>query len=166
VPTSTNGLFAYYLTPAGATLPGRDLGPLLPAATDTDCRALCVGPGGQVWASVTVGNAYPGVRLHHLVRYSPGDAAPRDLATVSIRNPAYTAFTDKAGKLLSFHGGTFTTPDGVTTSRQVTLGICQTRAGGVYVLMLQPYTVLEVAPAERGGSGRSNPGRDHPRRTD
>jgi hypothetical protein len=146
VPMSTNRLFAYDLTAAGDTLPGRDLGPLLPAATDTDCRALCVGPGGVVWASVTAGKAYPGVRLDHLVRYTPGDAAPRDLGVVSIGNPDYTPFTDKDGKLLPFHGGTFKTPEGVTTSRHVTLGVCQTRAGSVYLLMLQPYTVLEIAP--------------------
>jgi hypothetical protein len=146
VPMSSNRLFAYDLTATGATLPGRDLGPLVPAATDTDCRALCVGPTGQVWASVTTTSAYPGVRLHHLVSYSQGDAAPRDHGVVAIKNPDYTEFTDKAGKPLPFHGGTFKTPDGVTTSRHVTLGICQTRAGGVYVLMLQPYTVLEIAP--------------------
>jgi hypothetical protein len=146
VPMCTNRLFAYDLTAAGGTLPGRDLGPLLPAATGTDCRALCVGPKGEVWASVTADSGYPGVRLHHLVRYRPGEAAPRDLGVVSIKNPDYTRFTDGAGKVLPFHGGTFKTPEGVTTSRHVTLGICQTRASGVFVLMLQPYTVLEVAP--------------------
>jgi hypothetical protein len=146
VPMSTNRLFAYDLTAAGDTLGGRDLGPLVPAATDTDCRAMCVGPKGDVWASVTVSSPYPGVRLNYLVRYTPGDAAPHDLGPVAIKNPDYTPFTDKAGKPLPFHGGTFKTPDGVITSRHVTLGICQTRAGGVYVLMLQPYTVLEIAP--------------------
>jgi hypothetical protein len=146
VPMSTNRLFAYDLTASGDTLPGRDLGPLVPTATDTDCRAMCVGPKGEVWASVTASCAYPGIRLNHLVRYAPGQAAPRDLGPVSIKNPDYTPFTDKAGKLLPFCGGTFKTPDGVKTSRHVTLGICQTRAGGVYVLMLQPYTVLEIAP--------------------
>jgi hypothetical protein len=148
VPMSTNRLFAYDLTAAGDTLPGRDLGPLVPTATDTDCRALCVGPSGQAWASVTTDCGYPGVRLHHLVSYTPGDAAPRDRGAVSIRNPDYTPLTDKAGKVLPYHGGTFKTRDGVTTSRHVTLGICQTRAGGVYVLMLQPYTVLEIAPKD------------------
>ncbi len=146
VPMSTNRLFAYDLTAPGDTLPGRDLGPLVPAATDTDCRALCVGPGGQAWASVTVAGTYPGIRLHHLVSCTPGEAAPRDHGPVSIQNPDYTAFTDKEGKPLPFHGGTFKTPDGATTSRHATLGICQTRAGGVYVLMLQPYTVLEISP--------------------
>jgi hypothetical protein len=148
VPMSTNRLFAYDLTAAGDTLPGRDLGALVPAATDTDCRALCVGPTGVVWASVTATGGYPAVRLHHLVRYSPGEPAPRDLGTVSIRNPDYTPFTDRDGKVLPAHGGTFRTPDGVTTSRHVTLGVCQTRAGGVYVLMLQPYTVLEINPKD------------------
>jgi gluconolactonase len=152
VPMSTNRLIAYDLTADGSTLAGRDLGPLVPAATDTDCRAMCAGPGGRVWASVTVSSAYPGVRLNHLVSYTPGEAAPRDDGAVSIKNPDYTPFTDNEGNLLPAHGGTFKTPDGVTTSRHVTLGICQTRAGGVYMLMLQPYTVLEVTPDQLGSS--------------
>lgn len=146
VPMSTNRLYAYDLTATGNTLPGRDLGLLVPGAKRTDCRGMCVGPTGQVWASVTTDSTY-GISLHHLVSYSPGDKAPRDHGPVAIRNPEYTAFKDKAGKPLPFHGGTFKTPDGVTTSRHVTLGICQTKAGSVYVLMLQPYTVLEIAPA-------------------
>ncbi len=147
VPMSTNRLFAYDLTAAGDTLPGRDLGPLVPAAKHTDCRAMCVGPTGQVWASVTTDGPYPGVSLNHLVSYTPGESAPRDHGVVSIRNPDYTEFTDKAGKLLPAHGGTFKAPDGVLTSRYVTLGICQAKSGSVYMLMLQPYTVLEVTPA-------------------
>ena len=83
---------------------------------------------------------------------------------VSIRNPDYTPFTDAAGKPLPFHGGTFETPDGVTTSRHVTLGVCQSKAGHVYILMLQPYTVLEEARVgERcilGPFSRLRPGTD------
>jgi sugar lactone lactonase YvrE len=144
VPMSTNRLFAYDLTATGDTLPVRDLGPLVSPANETDCRAMCVGPSGKVWASVTADSGYPGVRLNHLVSYTPGDAAPRDRGVVAISNPDYTQFTDKNGKVLPFHGGTFQTPDGVTTSRHVTLGICESRAGDVYILMLQPYTVLEI----------------------
>ena len=146
VPMSTNHLYAYDLTAAGDTLPGRDLGILIPKATGTDCRALCVGPGGRVWASVTETSSY-GINLHHIVSYTPGEKAPRDHGPVSIKNPDYTAFTDAAGKPLPGHGGTFKTPDGVLTSRHVTLGVCQAKNGNVYVLMLQPYTVLEI-PAD------------------
>ena len=84
--------------------------------------------------------------MHHIVSYKPGDKAPKDHGVVSIKNPDYTPFTDKAGKPLPFHAGLFKTPEGVTTSKYVTLGVCQTKAGGVYVLMLSPYTVLEIAP--------------------
>jgi sugar lactone lactonase YvrE len=90
--------------------------------------------------------------LHHLVSYTPGAKAARDHGVVKIQNPDYTPFTDKTGKSLPFHGGTFKAPDGVTTSRHVTLGICQTRAGNVYVLMLQPYTVLEIRAADLEGT--------------
>ena len=132
VPMSTNKMYAYDLTAAGDTLPGRDLGTLVPAATTTDCRAMCVGPTGQVWVSVTRSSAW-GISLHHIVSYTPGDKAPKDRGPVSIKNPDYTPFTDKAGKTLPSHHGTFKTPDGVTTSKYVTLGVCQTKAGGVYV---------------------------------
>ncbi|MFO0806773.1 MAG: DUF4838 domain-containing protein [Gemmataceae bacterium] len=145
VAMSTNKLFAYDLTAPGDTLPGKDLGPLVPTATDTDCRAMCVGPAGKVWISVTHPSKL-GISEHHLVSYTPGDKSPRDHGPVSIANPDYTRFTDAQGKPRPFHSGTFKTPDGITTSRHVTLGVCQTKAGGVYVLMLLPYTVLEIAP--------------------
>jgi hypothetical protein len=84
------------------------------------------------------------VRLNHLVSYTPGDKAPRDHGPVSIKNPDYAPVVDAAGKAIPFHGGLYQTPDGVTTSKHVTLGVCQSKAGAVYVLMLQPYTVLEI----------------------
>lgn len=147
VPMSTNKLYAYDLTGTGDTLKGRDLGTLVPTATATDCRAMCVGPNGKVWASVTRSSTW-GISVNHIVSYTPGDKAPKDHGAVSIKNPDYTPFTDKNGKQLPHHAGTFKTPDGVTTSRYVTLGVCQTKAGGVYILMLSPYTVLEIAPGD------------------
>jgi hypothetical protein len=145
VPMSTNQLYAYDLTATGDTLPGKSLGPLVPGAKDTDCRALCVGPTGEAWAAVTESTPL-GIRLLHLVSYRAGDKAPRDHGPVSIRNPNYTTFTDAQGKPLPYHGGLFKTADGVTTTRHVILGVCQARDGAVYILALQPYTVLRVAP--------------------
>lgn len=145
VPMSTNQLYAYDLTAEGDTIPGRSLGPLLPGAKDTDCRALCVGPNGQVAAAVTESSGM-GIRLGHLVTNAPGDRSPRDRGAIAIRNPGYTPLTDQAGKLLPFHGGLFKTPDGVTTTRHVLLGVCLGRDGSVYVLALQPYTVLRIPP--------------------
>lgn len=74
--------------------------------------------------------------MNHVVSYTPGDRAPRDHGPVAIKNPDDTPFIDKAGKPLPFHAGTFKTPDG------------ETKAGGVYILMLGPYTVLVIAPGE------------------
>lgn len=145
LPMSTNQLYAYSLDAEGDTLRGRSLGPLIPGAQGTDCRALCVGPTGEVWAAVTrPGPA--GIRLQHLVGYRPGDPAPNDRGAISLRNPDYTAFTDAAGKPLPFHGGLFKTPEGITTTRHVVLGVCQGRDGSVYTLALQPYTLLRVRP--------------------
>jgi hypothetical protein len=37
-------------------------------------------------------------------------------------------------------------PDGMTTTRYVTMGVCQAKDGTVYVLALHPYTVLQIRP--------------------
>jgi hypothetical protein len=144
VPMSTNQLYAYDLTAEGDTLPGRSLGTLIPGAKSTDCRAMCVGPKGEVFAAIT--EPAHGIQLQHLVRYHPGDKAAEDLGAVAIKNPAYTDFTDQAGKPLPFHGGIFKMPDGTVTSRYVVLGVCQTKDEKVYSLMLHPYTVLQMEP--------------------
>ena len=44
VAMSGNALHAYDLGGEASTIAGRTVGPLLPGATTTDCRALCVGP--------------------------------------------------------------------------------------------------------------------------
>jgi hypothetical protein len=145
VPMSGNQLYAYDLTHDGAVLPGRSVGTLVPGAKEIDCRAMCVGPQGQVWVALTVTDPKVG-RLFRLVSYRPGDKAPRDHGPVAIRNPDYTEFTGKDGKPLPFHGGLIKLPDGVTTTRYVILGVCQARDGRVYALALHPYTVLELDP--------------------
>jgi sugar lactone lactonase YvrE len=144
VPMSTNQLYAYDLTIDGDVLPGRSVGPLVPGTKNIDCRAMCVGPTGKVWAGVTVASPW-GIQLSHLVSYRSGEKAPHDHGSISIRNPDYTPFSDASGKPLPSHGGIFKTPDGVTTTRHVLLGICQTHDGSVNVLALQPYTVLRIS---------------------
>jgi sugar lactone lactonase YvrE len=145
LPMSTNQLYAYDLTQKGPVLAGRSLGALVPGARDIDCRAICVGPRGTVWAAVTV--AHPKVgRLLRLVSYRPGDRAPRDRGPVAVRNPGFTTFKGKDGKPLPFHGGFVTLPGGVTTTRYVILGVCEARDGNVYIMALHPYTALQVSP--------------------
>ncbi len=146
VPMSTNQLYAYDLTTDGQTLQGRSLGALIPGVKGTDCRALCVGPTGDVWAAM-VEQSSLGIQLPHLVGYRSGDKAPRDFGPISIQNPDYTEFTDANGKPRPYHGGQFTTPDGVRTTRYVILGVCQGHDGSVYVMSLKPYTVLKIDAA-------------------
>jgi sugar lactone lactonase YvrE len=145
LPMSTNQLYAYDLTRDGGVLEGRSVGTLVPGAKDTDCRALCVGPKGEVWAAVTVADPKIG-RLQHLIRYRPGDKVPADHGGVAVKNPDFTTFTGKDGKPLPFHGGFLKLPDGTTTTRYVILGVCQARDGRVYTLALHPYTVLGIGP--------------------
>ncbi len=147
VAMSANQLFAYDLTVKGDTLPGRSLGELVPGARGTDCRAMCVGRTGQVWASVTV-EAKEGHRVHYLASYRPGDKAPRCHGRVAVRNPDFTDFTDKAGKPLPSHHGFHKLPDGTMTSKYVTLGVAQGHDGSAYALALAPYTLLEVPPEQ------------------
>jgi hypothetical protein len=143
LPMSANQLYAYDLTKAGDTMQGQSLGRLIPGAESTDCRALCVGPTGVVWAAITEADREVGQKLH-LVSYHPGDRAPRDHGPVAIRNPDYTAMTGADGKPLPYHGGLIKLSDGTVTTRAVILGVCQARDGNVYVLALQPYTLLQV----------------------
>lgn len=145
VPMSTNQLFAYDLTAEGETLPGRAAGILIPGAKSTDCRAMCVGPKGDVWMAVTERDAHVGSLLH-LVYMCACDTAPKDLGPVAIRNPDYTEFKDSSGKELPWHHGLIKLPDGTTTTRHVTMGITEGPGGLVYILALAPYTLIEVQP--------------------
>jgi sugar lactone lactonase YvrE len=142
-PMSTNNAYVYDLTQTGDTLAGKSLGALVPGAKSTDCRAMCVGPKGTMWAAIT--EVHPKVgHLVHLVSYRPGDQAPRDHGPVSVSNPNFTEFTDKNGKPLPFHGG-FGKVGDVTTTKYVILGVCEAKSGDVYILALHPYSVLKVA---------------------
>lgn len=146
VPMSTNQLYSYDLTKEGDTLAGRSVGTLVADTKSVDCRAMCVGPKGDVQIAVTVSSPL-GSNLLHMVTYRAGEKAPRDHGVVVIDNPNYTDFTDKKGNPLPFHGGVMKLPNGKTTSKHVILGVCEGRDGAVYALMLQPYTVLQIQPA-------------------
>ena len=143
LPMSTNNAYAYDLTQKGDTLAGRSLGTLVQDAKSTDCRAMCVGPSGTMWAAITESHSKVG-QLLHLVGYRAGDKAPRDLGPVSVSNPNFTEFVDKNGKPLPFHAG-FEKFGDVTTTKYVILGVCEARSGDVYILALHPYSVLQVS---------------------
>ena len=140
---SGNQLYAYDLTAEGDVLPGRRLGPLSAGAKATDCRAMCVGPDGTVWAGVAVTTAKGG-QLLHVVRYRPGDPAPVDLGPIAIGNPDYTTFVDAGGKEKPYHHGVFRLKDGTLVPRYVIMGICAATDGTVYLTTLYPFTVHAI----------------------
>jgi hypothetical protein len=109
VAMSTNKLFAYDLTATGDTIPGKDLGALVPTATETDCRPMCVPPDGQGMDQRDAGEQ-PRHQSPPLVSYTPEDKHPRDHGPVSIANPEYTKLKDAAGKPRPFYGGTIGNP--------------------------------------------------------
>lgn len=146
-PMRGNSLFAYDLTADGDVLKGRYVGELIHGATDTDCRAMCVGASGTVWVALIERGAKRANTLH-LVSYRPGDKAPTDHGPVAIENPDYTKFTDENGKPLPFHSGVHTLPNGITTTRTVILGVCEGQDDAVYILSLVPYTLLRVPLAQ------------------
>jgi hypothetical protein len=146
LPMSTNNAYVYDLTQTGDTLAGKSLGTLVQGAKNTDCRAMCVGPKGTMWAAITESHSKVG-QLLHLVSYRAGDKAPHDLGPVSVSNPNFTEFVDKNGKPLPFHGG-FAKFGDVTTTKYVILGVCEARSGDVYILALHPYSVLKVSAKE------------------
>jgi hypothetical protein len=146
LPMSSNNAYVYDLTQTGDTLAGRSLGTLVQGAKTTDCRAMCVGPKGTMWAAITESHPKVG-QLLHLVSYRPGDRAPHDHGPVSVSNPNFTEFVGKDGKPLPFHGG-FTKVGDVTTTKYVILGVCEGKSGDVYILALHPYSVLKVSAKE------------------
>src|SRR5262245_7443148 len=83
VAMSGNQLYSYDLTATGDTLPGKSLGKLIADAKSTDCRALCVGPKGTVWAATTATTGL-GTSIFYLVGYAPGDKAPTNHGPVAI----------------------------------------------------------------------------------
>src|SRR5262249_3283126 len=93
LPMSTNELFAYDLTSGGDTLSGRSLGVLVSGAKGFDCRSMCCGPSGTVWASIT--EQQHNINFHHLVSWQPGAKSPRDHGAISVVNPNFTEFKDK-----------------------------------------------------------------------
>jgi hypothetical protein len=143
LPMSTNNAYVYDLTQTGDTLAGKSLGTLIQGAKNTDCRAMCVGPSGTMWADVTEAHSKVG-QLQHLISYSPSDKAPRDRGPVSVSNPNFTEFVGKDEKPLPFHAG-FAKFGDVTTTKYVTMGVCESKSGDVYILVLHPYSVLKVS---------------------
>lgn len=143
VAMSGNQLYSFDLTGDDDTLRGQSLGPLIPGAEKTDCRAMCVGPDGRVWAGVAA--TFADGQFLHLMSYRPGDEAPQDHGPIAISNPDYTEFTDEAGKPLKWHHGVYRPFDpGPLLPRYVVMGICATREGTVYLTTLYPFTLHEV----------------------
>jgi hypothetical protein len=143
VAMSGNQLFRYDLTGDAIALSGQSVGPLVPGAASTDCRALCVGPKGTVWAAVTAPRGND-ASIQHLTSYQPGDKSPVCHGPVAIKNPDYTEFKDQAGKPLPWHHGIRKLADGTTTTNYTILGVAQGLDGTVYSLSLAPYTLLEA----------------------
>ena len=142
VAMSGNALDAYDLTAEGPALPGRTVGPLLRDAKSTDCRAMCVGPSGTVWAAV-LGNFGPKRPDElHLVRYAPGDAGPRDLGAVGLANPDFAPLVDGEGKPKPWHHGLRKAEDG-TLVPLYPMAICEARDGTVFLTTIAPFVLLE-----------------------
>jgi sugar lactone lactonase YvrE len=160
LPMSMNNAYVYDLTQKGGTLAGKSLGTLVKGAKATDCRAMCVGPKGTMWAAVTESHSKVG-QLLHLVSYRPGASAPHDHGPVCVSNPSFTELVDKDGKPLPFHGG-FGKFGGVTTTKYVILGVCEAGSGDVYILALHPYSVLKVSAKELATKDGGRADRDRP----
>ncbi len=137
IPMSENMLYAFDLTAEGGAIPGRRIGRLLKDG-GTDCRAMCVGPKGTLWAAVK------GDSRVHLLSYTTSGEI-RDHGTIGIGNPDFTPFKDKEGKALPWHHCVAKTSDGVLFPT-VPMGICQARGGAVYVTTISPFVLLEISP--------------------
>ena len=140
---SGNQLYRYDLTNEEDVFSGMSLGKLVPNAVSTDCRALCVGSDGTVWAGVAVTYESGKQRLH-VVSYRGSDAAPTDRGPIAISNPDYTEWKDEGGKNLPWHHGVLRLEDGTLLPRYVIMGICAGHDGTVYLTTLYPLTLHAV----------------------
>ncbi len=143
VAMSGNQLYSYDLSEDDQVLAGRALGPLVPGAEKTDCRALCVAPDGTVWAGVAATFAKRGQFLH-LVSYTPDSSAPIDHGPIAIGNPDYATLVDEAGQPRKHHHGVYRLPDNTLLPRYVIMGICAARDGSIYLTTLYPFTVHRI----------------------
>lgn len=143
---STNDLFAFDLSKTGVIVPGRSRGKLLDHAKQTDCRAMCVGPDGRVWAAVTEHGLPEGPMLR-LVSYRPGEKGPRDHGLVAVANHEFTTFTDADGKPKLWHHTMRKTKDGMLAPWQP-MGVCALPDGTVYVMTIAPFTLLKFQPEQ------------------
>jgi sugar lactone lactonase YvrE len=146
VEMSTNALYSFDLTAAGSTLPGKNFGPLLAGVNEgkprtTDCRAMCVGPDGAVWAAVTEYGLPDHGRIH-LVSLRPGTKAPRDHGPVGVANPTFTTFTDAAGKPKPWHHTMPKRKDGTLAPWQP-MGVAALPDGSVWMMTIAPWTLFE-----------------------
>jgi sugar lactone lactonase YvrE len=147
VEMSHNMLYSFDLTAEGSVLPGKSHGPLLAGKTakgtprTTDCRAMCVGPSGKVWAAVTEAHNL------YLVSYTPGQKEVRNHGKVGIANPNDLKFTDDKGKPLPWHTAMPLTKDGVRAPT-TPMGVCEARDGNVYVLTIAPFTLIQYRPEQ------------------
>ncbi|WP_169978627.1 hypothetical protein, partial [Tautonia rosea] len=153
VPRSGNQWHAYNLTTEGDTLRGRSLDLLIAGAESTDCRALCVGPDGSVWAGFA--STRPGEgSLLRVVRDMPGDRAPSDLGPIATSNPDDAAFMDDSGQVKPDHHDVHRLDDGTLVPRFLNMGIATARVGTVALTTLYPFTLhaIQIPPDPSGPS--------------
>jgi hypothetical protein len=143
VAMSGNQLYAYDLTTTDDVLRGRSLGKLIADATQTDCRAMCVGPDGTVWAGVAATFA-SGKQFLHVVSYAPGSAAPVDHGPVAISNPDFTELVDADEKPLPYHHGVYLNDDQNLLPRYTVMSICAAQDGTIYLTTLYPFTLHSI----------------------
>ena len=151
VEMSNNALYSFDLTAPGATLPGKNLGPLLAGTNKgkprtTDCRAMCVGPDGAVWAAVTE-TGLPGHGVIHLVGLRPGTKTPRDHGPVGVANPTFTTFVDAAGKPKPWHHTMPKREDGTLAPWQP-MGVAALPDGSVWMTTIAPWTLLKFTKGQ------------------
>lgn len=145
VEMSHNMLYSFDMTEDGSVLAGKSHGPILPGKTAkgeprvTDCRAMCVGPSGKVWAAVTEGQQL------YLTSYTPGHKEVRNHGKVGVANPSDLTFKDAQGKDLPWHGAMRKDKDGTLTPT-TPMGVCEAPDGNVYVLTIAPFTLFQFRP--------------------
>ena len=131
------------------------VGTMLDVERSDSRTGLSIHPEGGVYCMLRVKNAqeFGGRNVHHIVNYQPATGRIVDLGVVKIENPAFygRALTargaaDDQGERIKWTHGFHVLPDGTLTPTTVHQALVATREGGLYALLLYPYTLFRVDP--------------------
>ena len=135
-------LFEIDLLSEGESVQARTHGKMTEGKNPDSRGALSIGPDGCVYAVIRIDNdtGFGTGFLHHLVKFDPKAGKTVDLGVLTVRNPDFFDFTQKAPWSHGYH----VLPDGTLTPLHSHMAMIVAHDGTVYVTIIYPFTLLRV----------------------